>query len=82
MVFAKKPGGSLKLCIDYRKLNEKTIMNRYLLLRINDLFDQLSGAKVFSQLDLAIGFHQVRVTEAGFGAKERLGILCWRLCVC
>lgn len=52
-VFAKKSDGSLRLCIDYCKLNEKTKKNRYLLPRINDLFDQLSRANVFSRLDLA-----------------------------
>lgn len=64
-MFPKKLDGSFRLCIDYRKLNEKTIKNRYLLPRIDDLFDQLSGAKVFSQLDLATGFHQLRVAEDG-----------------
>ena len=59
-MFVKKPDGSLRICIAYHKLNEKTIKNRYPSLRIDDLFDQLSGAKVFSQLDLAMGFHQLR----------------------
>ena len=48
----KKSYGTLRLCIDYRKLNELTISNRYPLLRIDDTFDLLSGAKVFSQLAL------------------------------
>lgn len=51
------------MCIDYRKLNQKTIKNRHPLPRVDDLFDQLSGAKVFSQLDFATGFHQLRVAE-------------------
>ena len=59
----KKSDGTLRLCIDYRKLNELTIRNRYPLPRIDDMFDLLSGAKVFSQLDLATGFHQLRVAE-------------------
>lgn len=63
VVFVKKPDGTLKLCIDYRKLNELIIKNRYPLPRIDDMFDQLSGAKLFSQLDLATGFHQLRVAE-------------------
>jgi len=62
-VFVKKSDGTLRLCIDYRKLNELTIRNRYPLPRIDDMFDLLSGAKVFSQLDLATGFHQLRVAE-------------------
>ena len=59
----RKSDRSLRLCIDYRKLNELTIRNRYPLPRIDDMFDLLSGAKVFSQLDLATGFHQLRVAE-------------------
>lgn len=57
VVLMKKPDGSLRLCIDYRKLNENMINNRCSLPRIDDLFDQLSGAEVFSQLDLTTGFH-------------------------
>ena len=49
--------------MDYRELNKLTNKNRHPLPRINDLFDQLVGASVFSQLDLAIGFHQLRVAE-------------------
>jgi len=53
----------LRLCVDYRALNKMTKKNRYPLPWIDDLFDQLAGAKVFSQLDLATGFHQLRVAE-------------------
>ena len=52
----KKSDGTLRLCVGYRKLNDLTIKNRYPLPRIDDLFDQLSGARVFSLLDLATGF--------------------------
>ena len=62
-VFVKKSDGTLRLCVDYRKLNDLTIKNKYPLPRIDDLFDQLSGARVFSQLDLATGFHQLRIAE-------------------
>src|SRR5574338_879179 len=63
VVFVKKQDGSLRLCIDYRELNKITIKNKYPLPRIDDLFDQLAGAKVFSRLDLASGFHQMKVEE-------------------
>ncbi|KAJ9539085.1 hypothetical protein OSB04_031818 [Centaurea solstitialis] len=51
VLFVKKKDGSLRLCIDYRKLNKLTIKNRYPLLRIDDLFDQLQGASFFSKID-------------------------------
>ena len=47
MLFVKKKDGTMHLCIDYRQLNKITIKNKYNLLRIDDLFDQLQGASVF-----------------------------------
>ena len=64
VLFAKKNDKTLRLCIDYRQLNRVTIKNRYPLLRINDLFDQLRGARVYSKIDLRIGYHRLRVKEA------------------
>ncbi|GJZ82207.1 putative reverse transcriptase domain-containing protein, partial [Tanacetum coccineum] len=51
------------MCIDYRELNKLTIKNRYPLLRIDDLFDQLQGSQFFSKIDLRSGYHQLRVHE-------------------
>jgi hypothetical protein len=48
----KKKDGSLRMCVDYRSLNAVTIKNKYSLPRIDVLFDQLAGAKVFSKIDL------------------------------
>src|SRR5574338_502890 len=63
VVFVRKHDGTLRMCIDYRELNKVTIKNKYPLPRIDDLFDQLSGARIFSRLDLAFGFHQMKVEE-------------------
>ncbi|KAM1237846.1 hypothetical protein ACFX1X_039206 [Malus domestica] len=61
VLFVRKKDGTLRLCIDYRQLNQVTIKNRYLLPRINDLFDQLKGAFVFSKIDLRLGYYQLKV---------------------
>nr|GFB67551.1 putative reverse transcriptase domain-containing protein [Tanacetum cinerariifolium] len=63
VLFVKKKDGSFCMCIDYRELNKLTIKNRYLLPRINDLFDQLQGSRYFSKIDLQSGYHQLRVRE-------------------
>ncbi|GKC40906.1 putative reverse transcriptase domain-containing protein, partial [Tanacetum coccineum] len=51
------------MCIDYRELNKLTVKNRYPLLRIDDLFNQLQGSNVYSKIDLRSGYHQLRVRE-------------------
>ena len=63
VLFAKKKEKTLRLCIDYRQLNRVTIKNRYPLLRIDDLFDQLRGAPIYSKIDLCTSYHQLRVRE-------------------
>ena len=63
VLFMKKKDKTLRLCIDYRQLNRVTIKNRYPLSRIYDLFDQLRGARVYSKIDLRIGYHQLRVRD-------------------
>ena len=63
VLFAKKKGKTLRLCIDYRQLNKVMIQNRYPLPRIDDLFDQLRGARVYFKIDLRTGYHQLRVRD-------------------
>ena len=64
VLFVKKKDGSLRLCIDYRQLNRVTIRNQYPLPRIDELFDQLQGSRVYSKIDLRSRYHQLRVQES------------------
>jgi hypothetical protein len=57
VLFMEKKDGTRRMCINYRALNEVTIKNKYHLPRIEDLFDQLRGASVFSKVDLRSGYH-------------------------
>jgi hypothetical protein len=63
VIFVKKKDGTLRLCIDFRQLNKVTIKNKYPFPRIDDLFDQLKGERIFSKIDLRLGYHQVRIKE-------------------
>ena len=60
----KKKDGTLRMCVDYRELNKVTIKNKYPLPRIDDLFDQLKGASVFSKIDLSSDYHQLKIKES------------------
>ena len=63
VLFVKKKDGNLRLCINYMQLNRVTIRNQYPLPRIDELFDQLQGSRVYSKIDLRSGYHQLRVRE-------------------
>nr|GEX75270.1 hypothetical protein [Tanacetum cinerariifolium] len=63
ILFVKKKYGSFWMCIDYHELNKLTVKNRYPLPRIDDLFDQLQGSRVYLKIDLRFGYHQLRVRE-------------------
>nr|GEZ26391.1 putative reverse transcriptase domain-containing protein [Tanacetum cinerariifolium] len=63
VLFVKKKDGCFRMCIDYRELKKLTVKNRYPLLRIDDLFDQLQGSRVYSKIDLRSGYHQLRVRK-------------------
>lgn len=61
VLFVKKKDKTMRLCIDYRQLNKVTMKKKYPLPRIDDLFDQLQGAKVFSKIELRFGYHQLQI---------------------
>jgi hypothetical protein len=64
VLFGEKKDGTQRMCVDYRSLNEVTIKNKYPLSRIEDLFDQMKGANVFSKIDLRSGYHQLKIRES------------------
>ncbi|KAL6189145.1 hypothetical protein ACLB2K_040535 [Fragaria x ananassa] len=64
VLFVKKKHGTMRLCIDYKKLNQVDVKNKYTLPRIDDLFDQLRGASIFSKIDLRSGYHQLRIQKS------------------
>jgi hypothetical protein len=61
VLFVQKKDGSQRMYVDYRSLNDVTVKNKYPLPRIEDLFDQMRGARVFSKIDLRSGYHQMRI---------------------
>jgi hypothetical protein len=61
VIFVPKKNGTQRLCVDYHALNEVTVKNKYLLPRIDDLFDQLRGVCVLSKIDLQSGYHQQKI---------------------
>ncbi|GKC00411.1 putative reverse transcriptase domain-containing protein [Tanacetum coccineum] len=63
VLFVKKKDGSFRMCIDYRELNRLTVKNRCPHPRIDDLFDQLQGSRVYYKIDMRTGYHQLRVQE-------------------
>ena len=66
VLFVKTNDGTFRMCIDYRQLNKMTVKNKYPLPRIDDPYDQIGGAKIFSKIDLRSGYHQVRVKDEDF----------------
>jgi len=76
VLFVHKKDGTLRMCVDYRALNKVTMKNGYPLFQIDDLFDRLSRAKVFSKIDLRSKYYQIRIAEGDekkTGCRTRYG---------
>jgi hypothetical protein len=63
IIFSKNKDGTLRLCVDFQRLNKYTMKNKYPLSIIDDLFDQLIGENIFSKIDLRLGYHRGRIKE-------------------
>jgi hypothetical protein len=80
IVLVQKKDGTWRLCIDYQALNKITVQNRYPIPRIDDLLDQLKGAKYFSKIDLKSGYHQVPIEPSDvwkIAFKSKEGLFKW-----
>jgi hypothetical protein len=76
VLFVEKKNGTERMCVDYRSLNEVTIKKKYPLPRIEDLFDQMKGASVFSKIDLRLGYHQLKNPGVRY-PKDRISHSVW-----
>jgi hypothetical protein len=80
VLFAPKPGGKLRMCIDYRSVNKGTVKSSYPLPRVEEMFDQVVGSHHFSKIDLRSGYWQIRMEESSIPPttfKTRYGSFEW-----
>jgi hypothetical protein len=70
ILFVQKNDGSQGMCVDYRSLNDVTVKNKCPLPCIEDLFNQMRGARVFSKIDLRSGYHQMKIRPSDIPKKD------------
>jgi hypothetical protein len=70
VIFVPKKNGTKRMCVDYHALNAVTVKNKYPLPRIDNLFDQLRGACMFSKIDLRSGYHQLKIQKVIFPRRR------------
>ncbi len=63
MIVVRKHDGSVRICVDYKKINDACLKESYPLPKIRDTLNQLTGSKFFTKLDLASGYHQIQIKE-------------------
>jgi hypothetical protein len=77
VLFVQKKDGSQRMCVEYRSFNDVTVKNKYLLPRIEDLFDRRRGARIFSKIDLRSGYYQMKIRPSDITKTDFFDPICF-----